>query len=320
MPVQIIKSDYAHKIGIHMRDLRVVFQKPSERAEGAIYVNETVMLFSLEGLQIVFTKDEPLVFNDKQSVLAATFLSRLRDHLSTSRDSHFDHVDEDRFSLEAFDIALATVRDHINGCLSDLAQDPLLVKALLSNLDDFGAKDIMKLSKLMPIKEKLRLLRKRCSVINHALEHLCQDEAMLKSCIMCPRNAKKASKSNALWHDGVTNDDNGDMHDSMDEDDDELELIFLEDLINQYFLEFERASAQAESILECIANQEGANLFEMFFVWMIHEVHSLTRAAKSALQLDIVRNKLMRFSMYVTIASTIVAVAALLTGQGICCL
>jgi hypothetical protein len=257
---QIIKSDFAHKIGVHMRDLRVVFQKPSssERAEGAIYVNESVVLFSIEGLQIVFTKDEPLIFNYKDSAIAAAYTSRLKEHLYSMRDSITEVDQVDRYCLEAFDIALATVCDNIYSCLNDLAQDPLLVHALVSNLDDFGAKDIMKLSKLLPIKEKLRILRKRCAVVNHALEHFCHDETMLKSCIMCPRNMKKKNQSAlfGLYGDDMMAEDIA-TNDSHDEEEDEMELIFLEDLIMQFFLDIERASTQAESLLECIANQEG---------------------------------------------------------------
>jgi hypothetical protein len=272
--VQIIKSDFAHKIGVHMRDLRIVFQKPTnpERAEGAIFVNEDVILFALEGLQIVFSKDEPLVFNHDDSPLSITYTTRLREYLVTLRNSAVDADEIDRYCLEAFDIALITVCDHIYNYLNEVARDPVLIKTLASKLDDYGAKDIVKLSKLVPIKEKLRQIRKRCATINSALENFVVDDTVLRTCILCPRSMMKRNQKNLFAFEGSMRSEDlaGATMSEEEDEEEEMEFIFLEDLINQPYLDFDRASTQAATSLESIANQEGLyTLIRGYPGWLI---------------------------------------------------
>jgi magnesium transporter len=321
---QILKQQLADELGLPLRDLRIVDPSFPSQIQATFMARPNVIIFCIENIKVVVQRNEALIFNPYDSSVQE-FVPALQQQIMLAMNGHDENgnrnllVNSARFEHIVIETALNVV------CSSLLkrvrALRPAVSKALQGLRAESRGLDVVQtqVDELLPLKNKLDVLRKRVREVKRAItDTLNNDEDMSMMQLGSPFLYKESKHSGSNqdfavdYTDGSqfggegtpllgdTNSQAAGMYHptSDDEDDDDvsekqyLATMNMEMLFESYLNEVEWISAEVEDEIDEITNTE-ENL---------------------VLQLDLLRNRLLRFELMLSISSFVITCGALITG------
>lgn len=329
---QILKQQLADELGLPLRDLRIVDPSFPSQIQATFMARPNVILFCIENIKVVVQRNEALVFSPYEASVQE-FVPVLQQQIALAAngadgdDNVNILVNSARFEHIVIESALNLV------CSSLLRRVRSLRPAVTSALNDLTAEsrglDVVQtqVDELLPLKNKLDVLRKRVKEVKRAItETLNSDEDMAMMQLGSPflyDRKKKVSGGETSGDndeglldlsDGVSFDEvpsppppppaggaevlGGDVvsMSGAGEDKRQEEQYFatmnLEMLFETYLNEVEWIGAEVEDEIDEITNTE----------------------ENVVLQLDLLRNRLLRFELMLSISSFVIACGALITG------
>lgn len=314
---QILKQQLADELGLPLRDLRIVDPSFPSQIQATFMARPNVILFCIENIKVVVQRNEALVFSPYEASVQE-FVPVLQQQIALAAggaggDGNLNIlVNSARFEHIVIESALNLV------CSSLLRRVRSLRPAVTSALNDLTAEsrglDVVQtqVDELLPLKNKLDVLRKRVKEVKRAImETLNSDEDMAMMQLGSPFLYRKDTQKKSSSSDGatMTNDEevvdlsDGAQFDEMPkppptrrpaagEEEQYFATMNLEMLFESYLNEVEWIGAEVEDEIDEITNTE----------------------ENVVLQLDLLRNRLLRFELMLSISSFVIACGALITG------
>lgn len=272
-----MKHDLAHKLGLHIRDLRVIDPAPESRIESAVFVSPKLVIMSVEGIKLIITQHEALIFSPETQIVNS-FVADLK--------SHFDDVDRKgekvtKFVQDVLETALSTACNRINSDLIEVSDNQDLSKVLASEFQKvISMSEIIRQAELFNVKIALRRIEKRALEFSRSLAVLAEDDELLLDSILCtePETIDMTSGSwegeqggdggaggdgqrrqrREYWH---THDEDEDAHGEEDEEEQletrPIELLNAENIIDGFIIQSGWLASEADALMDAIANKEG---------------------------------------------------------------
>ena len=317
---QILKQQLADELGLPLRDLRIVDPSFPSQIQATFMARPNAIIFCIENIKVVVQQNEALVFNPYDSSVQE-FVPALQQQIMLAMNGH-DENGKTKVLLNSIRFEHIVIETALNVVCSSLLRRVRALRPAVSNAlqglraESKGLNVVeTQVDELLPLKNKLDVLHKRVREVKRAItEILNSDEDMSMMQLGSPFLYKKSVQNSSDQKSTIdlsrfseydddrkitTNDNNSDANLSSDERDSDdargkqhFASMNMEMLFESYLNEVEWISAEVEDEIDEITNTE----------------ESLV------LQLDLLRNRLLRFELMLSISSFIITCGALITG------
>lgn len=310
--VQAMKQLLAKELGLPLRDLRYIDPSYPSQIHSTFIVRPGIILMSLESIKVIVKSDEALIFGVEDpevqkyvSVLQLQLRHNLALGVEKSLNDNLEAVNSSRFELLVVDAALNLVCSSLLFKVRGL--EPLTIAALKDLRAESKGLDAIQTQadELLPVKNVLDEYRKRIKEIKGAISDvLNSDDDMAMMCLSTTPTTKEQ-------HDGLGSSiismvsNTKQMHSTslrrrsrsrpagmtglspM-----EMEFSATEFLFENYLHDSEWISAEIDDLLDEIKHTE----------------------EHVALQLDLLRNRILKFELVLSIVSFVVSLGGFVTG------
>jgi len=318
---EILKQQLADELKLPLRDLRIVDPSFPNQIQATFIARPNVILFTLENIKVVVKHNEALVFNPllaevREFVPALQLQIQQAYRDSSIGGSRLDAPTSMRFEHVVIEAALNVVCNNLFTRLRALS--PAIQSALAGLRAESRGLDIIQtqVDELLPLKNKLDELRKRVREIDRAVKDLLdtdEDMALMYLSTPTPQDPIETPHDSI----GTSNDPIGTLKDptgadaaspdhvssgaftGIDRSDDEptpykrpQSTMSLEMMLENYLNEVGWIASEVDEVLDTIINTE----------------------ENVVLQLDLLRNRILKFELSLSISSFIVTSGALVTG------
>jgi magnesium transporter len=317
--VQLYKASLATELSLPLRDFRIVDPSLPSQIQATFKSRPHVLLFSIENIKVVVKHDELFVFSPDQAMVQA-FIPALQRQIATLESAEGErnnngggerNVRSDtcaRFEHVVLETALNVV-------CRDLARRVRALSPVVSTvLEGMRSKSKglevvqTQVDELLPLKNQLDDLKRRVKELKRALAALYDSDEDMANMYLGPANlpsnaiqAQAQVQAQVQVQVQVQVQEDADTAGStraevaaapLDEGDHETVEMNLEMLLENYVNEIEWISTEVDDLMDEIINSE-ENL---------------------VLQLDIIRNRMLRFELLLSMSSFVVGTGALVTG------
>jgi len=300
---QILKQQLANELQLPLRDLRFVDPSYPSQIQATFISRSKAILFSIENIKVVLKHNEALIFSPTQAevqkfipMLQQQLLQMARSQNRTENAIVDDHHAINEFSLNfnRFELIVMETALHLV-CSSLFSKVRMLEPAVASALNDLRAEsrglDVMQtqVDELLPLKNLLDELRKRVKEIKRAINKvLDNDDDMAMMCLSTRHlpPQKEAIPTNPV--DARTAATGGGSAAIIEAG----EVMAVETLFESYLHEAEWIASEVDDLLDEITNTE----------------------ENVVLQLDLLRNRILRFELTLSISSFVMSFGAVITG------
>jgi magnesium transporter len=284
LPFEINKEELASTLRLPLRDLRIIDPSYPSQAQAAILTRPGVILISMGNLKIIIKEKEVFIFNhNHEQVRKFTALLERQFTRTLDQDPNFDLYPLSTFPNQSFEHTILEACFHLTitslaDVLHELEPD---VSFVLSDLRSISrGLDVVQtqVDKLLPLKNQLDEFQNGCQEIRrcfHDILHSDDELAMLSLC------AKPASAAGALSR-----------HNRNHHTEHRSAIISIELLLENYFNEIEWILSEVDNILDEVKNTE----------------------ENMVLQLDLIRNRILKFELFLSISTFVISVGSLITG------
>lgn len=276
---QILKQQLANELGLPLRDLRIVDPSFPTQIQTTFTARPKAILFCIENIKVVVQHNEALIFSPYQPEVQE-FVPILQQQISqaisgeSNSNTRFEHV-----VLEA---ALNVV------CNNLLRRVRALSPAVSSALDGLRAESrgldviITQVDELLPLKNKIDELRKRVKEIKRAITDILNNDEDMAMMYLTGSSSDPSDKIPTSTIEPVVGSGKVAVVDTMN-----LEMLY-----ENYLNEIEWVASEVEEMNDEIVNTE----------------------ENVVLQLDLLRNRILRFELFLSISSFVVTCGTLVAG------
>ena len=331
---QILKQQLANELRLPLRDLRLVDPSFPSQIQATFIARKRAILFCIENIKVVVQHNEALVFSpyqpDVQEFVPALqqqiLQNTVNDGINPGVSTRFEHI--------VIEAALNVV------CGNLLRRVRALSPAIAAALNDLRAEsrglDVIQtqVDELLPLKNKVDELKSHVKEIKRAICEVLENDEHLGMMYLCPEqpysssiestslesapigtnpatvisnNSISSSDMSSSVGKGTKSNDTNKIIEVFDSDslnnnnygpscirggDDMADTMSLEMLFENYLNEVEWINSEIDDLLDEITNTE----------------------ENVVLQLDLLRNRILRFELTLSISSFVVTCGALVTG------
>lgn len=306
---QILKQQLANELNVPLRDLRVVDPSLPNQIQATFTARPKAILFCLENIKVVVQNHEALVFSPTQREVQE-FIPILQQNIIQNNDiiPTLDPLKKMRFEHVVLESALSLVCSNLFQRVRRLA--PLVDSTLKGLRTDSHGLDLVQkqVDELLPLKNQIDELRKRVKEIKRAITEvlnsdedmkmmflsrsILEDRAILSSSQIRSKPTISIDDRSAESDPSLSNPMSMPMQQTTQEQQDHNDIIFIETLFETYLNEIEWISSDLEEFNDEIVNTE----------------------ENVVLQLDILRNRILRFELNLSILSFVGTCGAFITG------
>ena len=321
---QILKQQLANELNLPLRDLRVVDPSYPSQIQATFIARPKAILFTVENIKVVLKHDEALVFSPSQEEVQK-FIPALQQQLSQANNLHdlspsgshtkprFEHIVLEtalNVACNSLFMRVRSIEPAIASALTDLRAESRGLDVLQTQVDE-----------LLPLKNQLDELRKHTREIKRAItEVLNSDEDMAMMFLSKHSSSPQtATPTSAIASSVIAADiDKIPLDQSLYSSsraptaeeistgvpcattkqplpkiiDTNVETITLEMLFENYLNEIEWVASEVDDILDEVTNTE----------------------ENVVLQLDLIRNRILKFELMLSVSSFVISCGALVTG------
>jgi magnesium transporter len=319
--VQLNKASLATELSLPLRDFRIVDPSLPSQIQATFKSRPHVLLFSIENIKVVVKHDELFIFSPDQAMVQA-FIPALQRQIATleSAEGELSNNEDDEGSVRRDTRARfehVVLETALNVVCRDLARrvralSPAVSTVLEGMRSQSKGLEVVQtqVDELLPLKNQLDDLKKRVKELKRAVVALYDSDEDMANMYLGPANlpsnaiqaqAQAQVQAQVQVQLQVQVEEDGDAVGStraevaaapLDEGDQETVEMNLEMLLENYVNEIEWISTEVEDLMDEIMNSE-ENL---------------------VLQLDIIRNRMLRFELLLSMSSFVVGTGALVTG------
>lgn len=328
---EIAKQQLASELLLPLRDLRIVDPSYPSQIQATVLARPNVILFSVDHVKIIIKHSEAFIFNVNHEEIRK-FVSLLQQQLvvqslkgyepqrneksrTQNNDTHTlsekDNQNEYSLSLtqQRFEhVVLETALSLISVTLSSEIRslEPAVAAALLDLRVVSRGLDVIQtqVDELLPLKNKIDELRKRCMEIKQCIfEVLNSDEDMQMMFLETNLDDPETERQNESISEPKRRPKNTSRRSSS-------MMPFVKKLDHIHRRKRIRSTQSLETLLENYLNE---------VEWVTSEVDDLLNEITNTeenvvLQLDLIRNRILKFELYLSISSFVVTCGALVTG------
>lgn len=325
---QILKQQLANELSIPLRDLRVVDPSLPSQIQATFVARPKAILFCIENIKVVVQSHEALVFSPSLPEVQE-FIPVLQQNILQNLDLRLDP----KYSQKRMRFEHVVLESALNVVCSSLferirALSPTIQGTLKALRAESRGLDLVQrqVDELLPLKNKIDELKKRTKEVKRAITEVLNSDEDMERMFLIPHSATSArsvidpitssvntinsdpssslslssassssasiipnSQSSSSSSTTVINNINNNRKDSSK---DGVDIMIIETLFETYLNEIEWISADIEDIQDEIINTE----------------------ENVELQLDILRNRILRFELNLSIFSFIGTCGTLITG------
>lgn len=305
---QILKQQLSNELCLPLRDLRVVDPSLPKQIQAIFTSRPNAILFCVENIKVVVQRHEALVFNPHQPEVQE-FIPVLQQILQSSSNNNIqtDSTNSNsnmRFEHMVIEAALNVV------CSSLFRQVRALSPAVSSTLNGLRAEsrglDVVQtqVDELLPLKNKLDELRKRIKEVKRAImDILNNDEDMVMMYLSNNFNSTQIQSQSYSTE----------VH-SLDKHENQIDITSFNEKI--------KVSQITTSAPKLIDTMDLEMLFENYLnevEWIASEIEEIIDEVTNTeeyvvLQLDLLRNRILRFELLLSVSSFVITCGALVTG------
>lgn len=295
---QILKQQLANELGLPLRDLRIVDPSFPSQIQATFTARPKAILFCIENIKVVVQRGEALVFSPYQPEVQE-FIPALQQQILTMSNSIGESpLSGGIASPAAFE--LIVVETALNIALQTLFRrirslTPAVASALNGLRAESRGLDVVQTQadELLPLKNRLDGLRKRIMEIKRAItEILNSDEDMAMMQLSPPAFPPFIYAPNTVSEIDLSDSSESSPTNAAPMPTPYTGSMNLEMMFENYLNEIEWMSAEIEDELDEIKNTE----------------------ENVVLQLDLLRNRILKFELLLSISSFLVTCGALVTG------
>lgn len=278
--MQIIKDQLAKELKLPLRDLRIIDVSFPNQMQTSLTARPTAILLSLERIKIVIKSNEALVF-DIEKPETSEFLSYLQQQ-KTLLDSGEGDINSKNFELWILESALHVMCSNLFKQVNEIT--PAVTTALRHLQAESRGIGVLEtqMDALLPLKNRLDELKMRIRDIKRAIDDVLEDDdhMIMINSLQSLEKPKSELPRNELEADTST---------------DELpsgDGINVEMLLENYLMQLDWIEADVDDQIDEVRNTE----------------------ENVILQLDLLRNRFLKFELMLSLSSIIISSGALVTG------
>lgn len=305
---QAMKQQLAKELGLPLRDLRYIDPSYPSQIHSTFIARPGIILMSLEGIKVIVKSDEALIFGVEEpevqkyvSVLQLHLRHRSALNAEKSPHDNLEHANNSRFELLVVDAALNLVCSSLLFKVREL--EPLTIAALKDLRAESKGLDAIQTQadELLPVKNILDEYRKRIREIKGAISDvLNSDDDMAMMCLSTiPTTEEQQDRLSSSISSMVSNIKQMPasplrrrFRGMKGLSPMEMEFSATESIFENYLHDSEWISAEIDDLLDEIKHTED----------------------HVALQLDLLRNRILKVELVLSIVSFVVSLGGLVTG------
>ena len=305
---QAMKQQLAKELGLPLRDLRYIDPSYPSQIHSTFIARPGIILMSLEGIKVIVKSDEALIFGVeepevKKYVSVLQLHLRHRSALNAEKSPHdnLEYANNSRFELLVVDAALNLVCSSLLFKVREL--EPLTIAALKDLRAESKGLDAIQTQadELLPVKNILDEYRKRIREIKGAISDvLNSDDDMAMMCLSTiPTTEEQHDRLSSSISSMVSNIKQMPasplrrrFRGMKGLSPMEMEFSATESIFENYLHDSEWISAEIDDLLDEIKHTED----------------------HVALQLDLLRNRILKVELVLSIVSFVVSLGGLVTG------
>lgn len=308
---QAMKQQLAKELGLPLRDLRYIDPSYPSQIHSTFIVRPGIILMSLEGIKVIVKSDEALIFGVEEPEVRK-YISVLQLHLRHQSAlnmekfplDNLEYVNSSRFELLVVDAALNLVCSSLLVKVRQL--EPLTITALKDLRAESKGLDAIQTQadELLPVKNILDEYRKRIREIKGAIfDVLNSDDDMAMMCLSTIPTTEEQ-------HDGLNSSISSMVSNIKQMQGSSLRRRFRNRPGMKGLSPIELEFSATESIFENYLHDSE---------WISAEIDDLLDEIKHtedhvALQLDLLRNRILKVELVLSIVSFVVSLGGLVTG------
>jgi Mg2+ and Co2+ transporter CorA len=342
---QILKQQLANELGLPLRDLRIVDPSFPNQIQATFTARKKAILFCIENIKVVVQHNEALVFSPYQPEVQE-FVPALQQQIQAAAGDLQGSNGPARFEHIVLEAALNVVCSNLFRRVRALS--PAVASALNGLRAESRGLEVIQtqVDELLPLKNKIDELRKRVKEITRAItDTLNNDEDMAMMYLSPPEPEKQSmnkldsqlssrtetinTKSSKYESEEAEDDDETDG-----DNDDEAVVNAAKSAVgdstasnrNDNIRRFTSKSKNNADASGCSLDLVDTMSLEMLFENYLNEVEWIASEVEEVideitnteeyvvLQLDLLRNRILRFELTLSLSSFIVTCGALVTG------
>ena len=306
---KVLKQQLANELSLPLRDLRVVDPSLPTQIQATFTARPKAILFCIENIKVVVQSNEALIFSPNRSEVQ-DFLPLLLQNIQQNQIG-IDQKQKMRFEHVVLETALNVVCSSLFNRVRELSPQ---VKSVLNGLRaETRGLDVVQtqVDHLLPLKNNIDELRKRVKEIKRAITDVLNSDEDMSMMFLSPLPKQTAfvgvTVPNSFNFSTMTNTDpdftmvkeltatttSTNPISSQDISSARTDILVIEDLFETYLNEIEWISAELEEFLDEIINTE----------------------ENVVLQLDILRNRILRFELNLSMLSFVASIGAVVSGM-----
>lgn len=283
---EVSKQQLANELGVPIRDLRIVDPSFPTQIQAVFLARNKAILFCVENIKVIIRYNEAVVFSPYQKEVMQ-YVPALQNHISQYNSEakinglEADNIPPTRFEHLVLEATLNIACNNLYRKVRSLAPAvATTLNGLRAESKSLGLDSLQQtqVDELLPLKNKLDELIKRVKEIRRAINDVLNNDEDL-ALMYLPSDVEDYSGTDASTSTSVGHRTGTDT-------------INLEMLFENYLMQVEWIGSDVEEILDEITNTE----------------------ENVVLQLDLLRNRILRFELLLSIASFVVTFGALFTG------
>lgn len=308
---QILKQQLANELSIPLRDLRVVDPSLPSQIQATFVARPKAILFCIENIKVVVQSHEALVFSPSLPEVQE-FIPVLQQNILQNLDLRLDPKYQQkrmRFEHVVLESALNVVCSSLFERIRSLS--PTVDATLKALRAESRGLDLVQrqVDELLPLKDKIDELKKRVKEVKRAITEVLNSDEDMERMFLVPQGATnarpvvdpastslaaEASTASVATSSAIPASPSGSVTGSTSagSNNNGVDIMLIETLFETYLNEIEWISADIEDIQDEIINTE----------------------ENVELQLDILRNRILRFELNLSIFSFIGTCGTLITG------
>lgn len=310
---EISKQQFANSLQLPLRDLRIVDPSYPNQIQATVVARQNVILFSIDNIKMIIKKDEAFIFNTNHSD-AKYLLPLLQQQLNQLRSSDKDPLglptekgeesvinssmyfsSQQSFGQVVLETALNIICVNLASSVRSL--EPSIAAALLDLREISKGLDVIQtqVDELLPLKNKIDEIRKRCQEIKRCMIDLLHSDEDLELMTLSSSPISINEEMNAAEEaplNGYLKKEARKRTSRVSDISHRNEILSIELLLENYLNEVEWITSEVDDILDEIINTE----------------------ENVVLQLDLIRNRILKFELFLSISSFVVTCGALITG------
>lgn len=285
---EVSKQQLANELGVPIRDLRIVDPSFPTQIQAVFMARNKAILFCVENIKVIIRFNEAVVFSPYQKEVMQ-YVPALQNHISQyMADANNSLPDTDKIPPTRFEHIVLEATLNI-ACSNLYRRVRSLAPAVATTLNGLRAESTSlgldslqqtQVDELLPLKNKLDELIKRIKEIRRAINDVLNNDEDL-ALMYLPSDVEDG----AVNFNSTSTSTSSGLRTGTD-------TINLEMLFENYLMQVEWIGSDVEEILDEITNTE----------------------ENVVLQLDLLRNRILRFELLLSIASFVVTFGALFTG------